>query len=398
MKRMNPPSSNQSSRRYDLDWLRVLAVLLLVPFHSALIFTLDPHAVVYVKDHTNSPGLLLLAGFINIWHMPLLFVIAGASTWFALGQRTAGQYLRERVSRLFLPALFGLVVLIPPMTYVHYIGRASGPTFWQHYLGFFHVNPNDLTGVSGAFTPAHLWFILFLFIFSLIGLPLFLWLKKSSAAGIRGAPVGFFSRRGMLLLPFWLLALAAAIPLLDDKNPIHYFLLFCLGGLLFCNERLQQILDRDWPLYALLAALGITAYVGMRGTLYSPWSAGWILFNLIFHFSRWASVTALLGAGHRWLNADSPALRYASEAAFPFYILHLPVDTLIGFWVIRLSLPVGLKYSLIVLLTILATLAIYETFVRRIPIMRFFFGVKARQPVLKKEAARTAVPSTLAGG
>jgi peptidoglycan/LPS O-acetylase OafA/YrhL len=135
----------------------------------------------------------------------------------------------------------------------------------------------------------------------------------------------------------------------------------------------------------------------MRGALYSPWSPGWILVQLIFHFSRWASVIALLGAGRRWLNADSPALRYAAEAAFPFYILHLPVDTLIGFWVIRLRLPVGLKYGLIVLLTTLATLAVYEIFVRRVPVMRFFFGVKARQPVSKKEATRAAVPSTLAG-
>ena len=98
-------------RRYDLDWLRVFGVLLLVPFHVALIFVLNPNSIMYIKDVVNSPVLDEAAGFVHMWHMPLLFMISGGATYFALGFRSAGQYIRERFLRLFIPFLFGVLTL-----------------------------------------------------------------------------------------------------------------------------------------------------------------------------------------------------------------------------------------------------------------------------------------------
>jgi hypothetical protein len=81
-------------RRYDIDWLRVLAVLLLFPFHTARIF--DTWLPFYVKNAAASDALTYFIFYLNPWHMPLLFLLAGASTWFALGFRSAGQYTKER--------------------------------------------------------------------------------------------------------------------------------------------------------------------------------------------------------------------------------------------------------------------------------------------------------------
>jgi len=92
-----------SERRYDLDGLRVLGVLLLIPFHVALIFVLDPNAIMYIKDVVNSRVLEVAAGFVHMWHMPMLFIISGSATYFAFGFRSAGQYVRERFLRLFTP-------------------------------------------------------------------------------------------------------------------------------------------------------------------------------------------------------------------------------------------------------------------------------------------------------
>jgi glucan biosynthesis protein C len=108
-------------RRYDLDWLRVLGVLLLVPFHVALIFVLDPKSIMYIKDVVNSPALDEAAGFVHMWHMPLLFIISGSATYFALGFRSAGQYLRERFLRLLVPFLFGVLTFVPLTTYIRRI-------------------------------------------------------------------------------------------------------------------------------------------------------------------------------------------------------------------------------------------------------------------------------------
>src|SRR5512133_833152 len=136
-------------RRYDLDWLRVLGVLLLVPFHVALIFVLDPKSIMYIKAGINSPVLDEAAGFVHMWHMPLLFIIAGAATYFALGFRSAGQYISERFLRLFVPFLFGALTFIPLTTYIH---RMDAVSLSEHYIGFFHFDVYHLDGYSGTFT------------------------------------------------------------------------------------------------------------------------------------------------------------------------------------------------------------------------------------------------------
>jgi peptidoglycan/LPS O-acetylase OafA/YrhL len=66
-----------SVRRNDLDWLRVGAVLLLIPFHSARVFdTLDPF---YAKSAQRSALLSwAVIEFLNPWHMPLLFVLVSS--------------------------------------------------------------------------------------------------------------------------------------------------------------------------------------------------------------------------------------------------------------------------------------------------------------------------------
>jgi fucose 4-O-acetylase-like acetyltransferase len=97
-------------RRNDLDWVRVLAVLLLVPFHAARIF--DIFETFYVKNDTLSPWLShIVVFFLNKWHMPLLFLLAGASSWYALRFRSGARYLGERLKRLPVPFVFGTLVL-----------------------------------------------------------------------------------------------------------------------------------------------------------------------------------------------------------------------------------------------------------------------------------------------
>lgn len=62
-----------------------------------------------IKNAVTSEGLTAFNAFLEIWHMPLLFVLSGAGTWFALGSRTAREYARERVFRLFVPLVCGIL-------------------------------------------------------------------------------------------------------------------------------------------------------------------------------------------------------------------------------------------------------------------------------------------------
>jgi len=123
-----------SERRHDLDWLRVLGVLLLIPFHVALIFVLDPFTIMYIRDSANSRVLAEVTGFIHMWHMPMLFMISGAATYFALGVRSMGTYIRERFFRLFIPLAFGILTFVPLTIYVQHSDVLSLP---DGYARFF---------------------------------------------------------------------------------------------------------------------------------------------------------------------------------------------------------------------------------------------------------------------
>lgn len=96
-----PITNIKNTRRVDLDWLRVLAVLLLVPFHNAVIFIHDPQAVMYVKDEIGSSFLNHFAGWIHQFHMPLLFYVSGAATYFSLKKRETGQLYQRTIYQHF---------------------------------------------------------------------------------------------------------------------------------------------------------------------------------------------------------------------------------------------------------------------------------------------------------
>ena len=112
-------------RRADIAWLRILAVLLLFPFHTARVF--DIWEEFYVKNDQLSTALTYFIAFMEPWHMPLLFLLAGAASWFALGRRSGGRYAGERAKRLLVPFIFGLLVLIPPQSYLGLLSHRAAP-------------------------------------------------------------------------------------------------------------------------------------------------------------------------------------------------------------------------------------------------------------------------------
>jgi peptidoglycan/LPS O-acetylase OafA/YrhL len=364
---------NKPERRYDLDWLRVLAVLLLVPFHTALIFSLDLDDIVYVKDAVESPPLVEISSFMWLWHMPLLFVIAGASVWFALKYRAVGRYLVERFTRLVIPLLFAITVPIPLMVYVQFMDGTKFDSFWQFYVQFFRIDFGDLSGYSGTFTPAHLWFVLFLFIFAVVTLPLFLYLRRESGRRLIDGLATFFGLPGTIFL--LALPLAVAVELFDigGKAPLLYLVLFIYGYILVADKRFQEALDK----HALSGAiLGVVFTAAFQIVLAVDGSR--LLVHLAYYLSRWCWVVAILGFGHHYLNKGSRLLRYLGQAGYPFYILHLPVNTIVGYFVIQWPVSIAVKFLVINVLTIVATFAVYEVLVRRIGVMRFLFGMKPK--------------------
>ena len=93
----------------------------------------------------------------------------------------------------------------------------------------------------------------------------------------------------------------------------------------------------------------------------------------------WCWVLGLLGTGARLLNFKKKFLDYASEAVLPFYILHQTVIVIIGYFVVQWNAGIGLKYLVIASSSFLAIVAIYELLIKRLPWLRFLFGMRPKK-------------------
>ena len=378
-------------RRHDIDWLRVLAVLLLFPFHTARIFdTLDPW---YVKNDVLSRALTYFIYYVHPWHMPLLFLLAGASTWFALSYRSAGQYTKERFIRLLIPFIFGVLVIVPPQSYLALVGNSGySGSFFEWYTNFFSINSSDMDGYFlGGFTPAHLWFIAFLFLFSLIALPLFLYLRRwDSGKRIMGWLAAFCSLPGAILL--FAFPLYVMYRLIDFyPSPLYFIAYFILGYILVADSRFEKAINRHKAVALVLGPV-LFLFVAYFESFGYPWSVPSnlipILVAYIVGFAPWFFVIAILGYGRQFLRSSNKFLRYTGEASYPYYILHQTIIVIIGFYVVQWQLGIALKYVIILVAAIAVTALLYEVLVKRFNLFRFLFGMR----LLKKEKQPEPAP------
>ena len=142
-------------RKYYIDNLRVFCILLLFPFHTAMIFNNWGEAF-YIHGGDSLPASFFMM-CVYPWWMTLLFVIAGMSSYYALSHRSVKEFVKERVNKLLIPLLVGLVTIIPVQTYVADVfHNGYSGNFFEHYAVYF-TRFTDLTGYDGGFTLGHLW-------------------------------------------------------------------------------------------------------------------------------------------------------------------------------------------------------------------------------------------------
>jgi peptidoglycan/LPS O-acetylase OafA/YrhL len=391
--RLAAPLDGPAPRLHYIDWLRVLAVLLLFPFHTLRVFNADDPF--YVKAAHLSGVVSHVLDFISVWHMPLLFVLAGASTYFALGKRTSGQYRRERLARLLVPFIFGIFVLIPPQTW--YGGRFNSgyaQSFWHYIVSgdFLKWNIKDGGDYYGGFGIGHLWFILILFLLAMIALPLFSRTRK----GRGGELLRSFSRRlahptGWLVAAF-LLMVGAAVPDPIGLRPFYYLVFFVLGYAIVCGPEFMESAQRyRLPALTIGVALSVWWVSGgdaLRDSLPSPSFQSGAL-TMVGTLASWLVIVGLLGYGRRYLDRPSPALAYLSEGSYPVYIIHQTVIVIAAVYIVRLATTEPLQWLTLLVVSVAGTFALYEV-VRRFAVTRYLFGMRPA----KKQSERRVVGSS----
>jgi len=347
-----------TNRRYDIDWLRVIAIGLLLLYHVAIGFQPWGIMIGFITNNKPWSSLWIPMAMLNVWRIPLLFFVSGMGVYFAIQNRNWKQLLRERAKRIFIPFVFGFFFIVP----IHLF-------LWQRYYNQkLNYNPN----------PGHLWFLGNIFVYVVILSPVFFYLKRNE----EGKIVTWIKK--LLSNPLGLLIVITAFiieVLLVDPNPyevyamtwhgfflglLAFFFGFCfvLSGSSFRNMLLK------WRWLFLAAGISLYTYRLLQFQMKVP------NFQLVIESNFW--IFSVFAFGHKYLNRPGKALSYLSQAAYPIYIIHMIFLYLASLLIFPLNIDVHLKFVLALAFTVAGCFTFYEFVVRRVNIIRPLFGLKMK--------------------
>jgi glucans biosynthesis protein C len=346
-------------RRYDIDWLRVIAIGLLLIYHVAIGF--QPWGIMIGFITTKQPWISLWTpmAMLNVWRIPLLFFVSGMGVYFAMQQRNWKQVIGERAGRILLPFVFGMFCIVP----LHIL-------LWRSYYKMDMIYTWD---------PGHLWFLGNIFIYVLALSPLLFFLKRNENEKV----VGMIKK--VLSNPLGLLVVVAAFvaeALIIKPMPYELYAMtwhgFFLGLLAFffgfCfvlsgNAFWNMIGKWRW-LFLAVAVIGFgfrQFYLGMGTPSYL----------LVAESQCW--IFSVLAFGHRYLNFSNKALTYLSQAAYPVYILHMVFLYLGSLLIFPLDVALPLQFVLVLVFTFAGCFLSFEI-IKRIKYIRPLFGLKLDRP------------------
>lgn len=344
------------TRRYDIDWLRIIAIALLLLYHVSIGFQKWGLMVGFITNSTSIDSIWPPMTMLNVWRIPLLFFVSGMGVYFAIQKRDWKQLLKERTIRIFIPYIFGIIVIIPIHMYL-----------MQRFYNFeTSYNPN----------PSHLWFLGNIFVYVIVLLPIFNYLKKNFdgkiATWIKKA---FSNPLGLLIVTAIFIAETLLVnPSIYEMYAMNwhgfflgliaFFFGFCfvLSGSAFWSMLLK------WRWLFLLLAISFYLYRLFQFQMQVP------KIQLVIESNLW--IFSVFAFGYKYLNHSSKALSYLSQAAYPVYIIHMVFLYLSSLILFPLDINVHLKFILLIFSTFTGSLVFYEFIIRRIPIIRPLFGLK----------------------
>jgi hypothetical protein len=363
--------------------------------HVSMVFS--PWQDYHVQAPTESRALGTFTVFAWPWVLPLFMLLAGSAAWHALGRRSARVYIRERVTRIFLPLVVGTMVVAPPQIYLR---RRSRGEFDGSFLDFLPRFFLDGPYPEGNLSATHLWFLGYLFTYALAALPLFLWLRGNGRPVLRWVHRLLSTRHGLVL---WLL-----VPLLvsqvwlrgpypqsnrfvgDWANHAWLGLSFVYGFLLASGETPRRTVRSVWPLAASIAvcaslwmtlmllrqdvAAGEALSRETAETLLLPpaYSPRYVLWWTLFSVASWCWMLFFLGVADRFLKSRPPFLAWAAPTIYPFYVFHQLVIVVAAAWIVRWPLWWVAGVGALAVVALGGTLALCELTRRWGPAGRLF--------------------------
>jgi hypothetical protein len=395
----------EPQRRVDLDWVRIGAFGLLIFYHVGMLYVSWEF---HVKSTHRIAALEPLMLVLNPWRLALLFLVSGTATRFMLLKYRVGPFLRARSSRLLIPLIFGMLVIVPPQAYEQIIESLGYPGgfldfYARHYLAFGaqFCRPGPCILLP---TWNHLWFVAYLWVYTmalgvvLVAIPGVVDLiERRIAPALSGAwlliaPSAVFAVYRIVILPNF----PSTHALFGDwYNHAVYATVFLTGFLFARAELFWDAMESQRRLALSLAAAIFLSFLVLRWSrdAATPPSLVLRLFGgIAYGCYQWFCIVAVLGFARRWLTADSSVRRYLTDAIFPYYIVHQTAIIMIAHALHGRDLPAALEAGIVISGTLAACVLTYEI-VRRITILRPLFGLRSEASGKASPALEAAQPA-----
>lgn len=362
--------SVEIERKNYIDNLRILCILLLFPYHTGMIYNgfLKTYYVHYGYVESIDNFLMI----INWWYMPMMFVLAGISAYFALRKRSVWQFLKERFVKLLVPCFFTVILVLPSISYIAEVfHNGFSGDFLSQYLTYF-TKYNTVYGFTGGFTPSHIWFIMNL------------WGIIATSFPVLALFVKYREKIKVHKMPLFVIYLLFLYPLISTPMVIvgiyslgQNLAVFILGFLVLSDEDILKKLNKNKWICSIIAVLSLIVIliiynkIGYKDFLRSKT----IIVYVIENFTMWSCILALIALSQSYLNMSNKITKYFSKVSFQIYLFHHTFILAVAFFILKITSNVPVQFLSIVIISFALTLIPCEI-VRRNSVLSFMFGAK----------------------
>lgn len=361
-------------RKHWIDNLRWVTVLLVLLYH-VIYFYNNKGVFGGIGGFGDGPQYQDVVMYILYpWFMPLLFILAGISSHYALEKQTAKEWFRARTRKLLVPGTIGLFVFHWMVGYFNTVVAAREGVFGEMPA----VGRYIMCAISGT---GPLWFIQVLWLLCIVLLIVraidrkdrfWNWCGKAGIVTIILLGVLFWAGEQTLIKnprP------ESPDGLINLYKPLFYLVPFLLGYFVFSHDEVQEKVGKVWlPLVICAAAAGIALIVttfGQDNT--SPEYLGSPL-NCLY---GWLACLAMMGWFKTKFDTTSKFAGYMTRSSYGLYIVHYLVIASFGYMMkMYTQLPPVAMYLILGVAVFALSPLLYEV-LHRIPFLRWcIFGEK----------------------
>lgn len=378
----------ENSRSFYIDWLRIIIVALLIPHHIAITFSHLGDAFVYLPIKDDSLYFYIQSTFLNLWFMRMLFFVSGLSTFYALRKRTNKEYFIERCKKLLLPCAFAVVLICPAMGYFKAITLHD---FQGSLIAFY---PKFFESIVTYLGWAHFWFLIYLFVFSMIFLAIRVFLINMDNLTERIG--GFLSKRNNIIIPMFVFVLLETVfrpfypgfqTLVNDwANFTVYLSFFLIGYIIASNKNCINAIVNNLRLWTIVGITAAGLFIFLKYAQNNMYSfinyyndmnyAYQVCLSFIQGFAEYSLVFMFFGISKLHLNKDNTIYRYLSKTSFSLYVFHFLLVNMTMYYMVKLSWHHSAMYLLSIIIVFSLFFILYEFFIKQVSLLRYILGIK----------------------